>query len=92
MSKRQVQFKAVSKIEPCPKCGNKVDFTIHSEQFAEEYCEVWAVCKCGHTHDSGDRLEDVWGGCDDENVRAAMSCWNDAMAAIKETAITASAK
>lgn len=80
MNTRKVQFKPDAKIVPCPKCGNKTHFTIHSDYCAEDCCEVWAACKCGHQPDSDDRFEDVWGGVGDDNVMAAMSCWNDSMA------------
>ena len=85
MSTRKVKFQAGAKIEPCPKCGNKTEFTIRSEYCAEDCCEVWAQCKCGHQPDSDDRLEDVWGGCGDDNVQAAMACWNEAMTANAES-------
>lgn len=64
---------------PCPKCGNTIEFTIHSEQVSEDGCEIWASCKCGHTpaSDWKDRIEDVWGGCDDENcIDALEHTWN----------------
>lgn len=79
MQARNVQFKPDAKVVPCPQCGNKTHFTIHSDQCAEDYCEVWAACQCGHQPSSADRLEDVMGGLDDENVLAAISCWNDSM-------------
>ena len=84
MSTRKVKFSADAKIEPCQKCGNKTEFTIRSEYCAEDCCEVWAQCKCGHEPDSDDRIEDVWGGCGDDNVQAAMACWNEAMTANAE--------
>lgn len=81
MTTRSVRFKETADVAPCPKCGNKTEFTIHSDYCAEDCCDVWAVCKCGHETPKGDRFEDVWGGCHDENVMAAISCWNDAMSA-----------
>lgn len=77
---RAVKFREDANVEPCPKCGNRRAFTIHSQQVAEDLCEVWAVCQCGHETPDGYRYEDVWGGCDDGNVMAAISCWNDAIA------------
>lgn len=72
-------------VEPCPKCGNDTDFTAHSEKVCEDGCEVWVVCQCGHDpHDCLDRLESVMGGCDDDNVRMALRCWNYAVNARKE--------
>lgn len=81
MSSRKVKFKETANVQPCPKCGNKTDFTIHSDYCAEDCCEVWAACKCGHETPEGERFEDVMGGCDDNNVMAAISCWNDAIEA-----------
>lgn len=79
-------------IEPCPKCRNQCHFVIHSEQVAEDCCEVWAQCgQCDHEPPSDERLEDVWGGCDDDNCRAALSCWNDSMRALKSPGATPSA-
>lgn len=40
MSARKVRFKETAKIEPCPACGNKTEFTIRSMQVAEDCCEV----------------------------------------------------
>ena len=79
MTTRKIKCKEVADVEPCPKCGNKTEFMIHSDYCAEDCCEVWAVCKCGHETSSGDRFEDVWGGCDDNNCVIAMSCWNAAI-------------
>ncbi|MYM92638.1 hypothetical protein [Duganella vulcania] len=80
MTTRRILLKPNDKIRPCPKCGQNTEFTIHSAQVAEDLCEVWAECKCGHEPDSGDRFEDVFGGVDDGNVQVALSCWNDAFA------------
>lgn len=77
---RQVKFKETADVVPCPKCGNKTEFTIHSRQFSEDCCEVWAECKCGNEPADDERMEDVWGGTHDANVMGAISCWNDAMA------------
>jgi predicted RNA-binding Zn-ribbon protein involved in translation (DUF1610 family) len=78
MSSRKVKFKESSVIEPCPKCGNKLEFLARSEQVCEDGCEVWIVCKCGHDpFGDGDRLDDVWGGCRDENVLWAINEWNE---------------
>ncbi len=83
MSERRIQLKPNSFVDPCPKCGNTTVFTIHSRQWAEDCCEIWAVCGCGFdptAENTGHRLEDVWGGCSDENARAALACWNEALA------------
>lgn len=77
MSTRQVKFKEGSEISPCPKCGNKIYFIARSEQVCEDGCEVWIECKCGYNpFNSNDRLEDVWGGVDNENVMWAINEWN----------------
>jgi len=81
MTTRKVKFKEAADVTPCPECGNKTDFTIHSARGGEDFCDVWAECKCGHEPDPIHAFEDVWGGCHDENVMAAISCWNDAMLA-----------
>lgn len=78
--KRSIKYKPNDVITPCPKCGNNTVFTVHSEQCAEDYCEIWAVCKCGYcpAENGGDRIEDVWGGCDDANCYdAVLYTWND---------------
>lgn len=80
MTTRQIQLKPNATIAPCPQCGNTTHFTIHSSQVAEDGCEIWAVCQCGHAPPSEHHLEDVWGGVDDTNVFAALACWNDAFA------------
>jgi DNA-directed RNA polymerase subunit M/transcription elongation factor TFIIS len=59
---RKINFKPNDVVEKCPKCGNNTAFTIHSQQVAEDYCNVWAVCKCGYdatAEDTGNRIEDV---------------------------------
>jgi hypothetical protein len=78
MSKRAVKFKEGSIIEPCPKCGNKLEFIARSEQVCEDCCEVWIECKCGYDpFTDGNRLDDVWGGVDDDNVKWAINEWNE---------------
>jgi len=80
---RTVRFKPHSDIEPCPKCGNKEHFKIHSQQVAEDYCNIWASCKCGFCpteNNTDSRIEDVWGGTDDNNCYDAMTfTWNDVL-------------
>jgi len=73
------KIKLKSGAEPCPECGNASEFTIHSQQVAEDGCEVYAVCKCGY-RPRGAEYEDVWGGTGDDNCAMAMMCWNDAVA------------
>ena len=77
------KLKQNSQVESCPECGNNTEFVGHSRQVCEDNCEVWVECKCGYnpTTDSGDRYESVMGGLDEGNLRVALSCWNDAIAA-----------
>lgn len=81
MGKRKVQFKPTSDIRACPKCGNKTDFTIVSEQVMEDGCEIWAKCKCGYdpsSEDTRSRMEDVWGSLNDDNCKdAIVYTWNE---------------
>lgn len=80
---RKFKLTANDQVSPCPKCGNNVEFNAHSVQVAEDCCEVHVVCSCGFDSTAGDtssRFEDVMGSTGDENVWAAMSCWNDALA------------
>lgn len=78
---RKVSIKPNDKVPACPKCGNATHFTVHSQQVAEDCCEVWAVCKCGFDpteNNNGHRLEDVWGGTDDDNcINAIAISWTD---------------
>ena len=70
--------KVTTKIDmhPCPKCGNRRDFKIVAEQVAEDLCEVWVECKCGHAPDAC-RFEDVWGSVGNENSNYALGFWNE---------------
>ena len=80
---RKFKIKEHESIPACPKCGNKTDFVCHSQQVAEDYCEVWCKCKCGYDptqYDTNGRIEDVWGGCSDENCLDAVNItWKDAI-------------
>lgn len=83
---RRIKLKDGSEVEKCPKCENNIEFDIHSQQVAEDCCEIWASCICGFdptSHEnmgSNYRMEDVWGGCSDENCIDAVCCsWNDAI-------------
>lgn len=81
---RKVHLRENDIVTWCPKCGNNTTFTAHSSQIAEDCCEVWVECVCGYDPTSDKtsyRLEDVWGGTCEENVRAALDCWNEAIAA-----------
>lgn len=81
MSCRSIQFKPNKVIALCPKCQNNTRFVVHSEQCAEDCCNIWAVCKCGYCpteFDSDAKIEDVWGGCDDDNCKDAIRfTWNE---------------
>lgn len=78
MATRPFIVKAGS-VRPCPKCGQWTCFNVESMQVAEDLCEVWVECICGHDpHGFGEKLEDVWGSLDEQTVRAAIGCWNDA--------------
>ena len=81
--KRNLTLKPNDKITPCPKCGNNTSFTLRAERCAEDCCETFVVCKCGHepTGESGDRYENVWGECDNAAAQVALSWWNEALAA-----------
>ena len=91
MTTRKVKYKPNEFIKPCPKCGNNTEFKIHSDYCAEDCCEIWAVCKCGFdpTEEEkgyGNRLEDVWGGVDDNNCQDAITfSWNDTLELLAES-------
>jgi predicted RNA-binding Zn-ribbon protein involved in translation (DUF1610 family) len=78
---RQIQLKENTKVTPCPKCGNNTRFTLRAERCAEDLCETYVVCKCGHEATGGDRYENVWGETDNNAALVALDCWNDAIAA-----------
>ena len=80
---RKLELKQNTQVTPCPKCGNNTHFTLRAVQFAEDCCETFVVCKCGHepTGESGNRYENVWGEMDNAAAHVALSCWNDALAA-----------
>lgn len=79
MGQKKFTLNANNQVEKCPKCGNNTEFVAHSNQFAEDCCEVWVVCSCGYepTAELGHRLEDVWGSLDEDTIRMALQCWND---------------
>lgn len=83
---RKVTFKPNKLVHPCPKCGNNTVFTVYSQQVSEYCCDIWIVCKCGFDpteEDTGNRLEDVWGGTHDDNVYNAVNLvWNDLVPAL----------
>jgi hypothetical protein len=77
---RKIKINPNPNVRHCPKCGNNTEFEVFSQQVAEDYCNIWAQCICGYDPtdgDSGNRIEDVWGGCSDENCLWAIDVtWN----------------
>lgn len=78
---RKIKYKENKFIEPCPKCSNNTSFMVYSKQFAEDCCEIWADCECGYSPASIDyryKVEDIWGGVDDNNCMDAICySWNE---------------
>lgn len=70
-----------TRIAPCPKCGNNTSFVAHSQQVAEDCCEIWIKCKCGYdptAENTSNRMEDVWGSLGKEEIICALDCsWNE---------------
>lgn len=82
---RKFQLTENTKVTPCPICGNNTKFTAYSQQIVEDLCEIWVECNCGFDptkYKTMYRLEDIWGGTDNGNVRGALDCWNDAIRVI----------
>jgi hypothetical protein len=83
MNSRRVKFKEGDYIKKCPKCGNNTEFTVKSDYCAEDCCEIWVNCKCGYDPTAEKhalRIEDVWGGVNDDNCKAAIEVsWNEAL-------------
>lgn len=79
--KRDIRLLENTRIIPCPKCGNNTRFVLHAEQFAEDCCETFVVCVCGHepTEASGNRYENVWGEMNNNAASIALDCWNDVL-------------
>lgn len=80
MNIRKVTLNKKSQAEPCPKCSNETVFVIKSQQVAEDSCDIWAECECGYDptfEKVGSRVEDVWGGVDNENASMAIQNWNE---------------
>lgn len=86
---RKVKYKENHVIERCPKCNNNTSFKIHSQQVAEDGCEIWAQCgECDYdpTENNTDhRIESVMGGCDDDNCQdAVLYAWNEPIKELTE--------
>lgn len=81
MTIRNIKLKENDYVHKCPKCGNNTEFTIKSNYCSEDCCEIWVCCKCGYdptSDNTKNRLEDVWGGCDDDNCKDAITnVWNE---------------
>jgi len=77
----QKKFCAKGDIQPCPKCGNKIEFVAKSNQVAEDCCEVWVVCVCGFdptAENTNARVEDIWGSLDESTIICALDAsWNE---------------
>lgn len=74
MGKRAIKLKPNKRVPPCPECGNKSDFIIHSDFGGQDTCDIYAVCKCGYKpSSSGEEIEDVWGSLDDDLCLEAIS-------------------
>lgn len=69
--KRKFQLKP-GHVVPCPRCGNTEVFFANSQQVAEDCCETWISCKCGHAPESSDRRECVWGDISKEALPVLM--------------------
>ena len=79
---RQIKLSVVGDALPCPKCGNQLEFTAHSQQVCEVGCEAWIVCQCGFDPTAENtlfRYENIMGGTGDDTVAMAIECWNDAV-------------
>ena len=82
MTTRKFNLMPNTSVTNCPKCGNNTKFSAHSDQIAEDGCEVWVVCNCGYdpTADKSIwRPESVMGGLDYGNILGALDCWADAI-------------
>lgn len=81
MGQKKFNLNENTSIDPCPKCGNNKEFTAHSQQVAEDCCDIWIVCKCGYdpsANKTGSRMEDVWGSLGKEEILCALDCtWNE---------------
>jgi hypothetical protein len=68
------------RVEPCPECGNVLEFFGCSERCAEDCCSCWVTCTCGYDPTGGHedfRLEDVMGEVSLRTVPTMLEIWND---------------
>lgn len=80
MTTRRFNLKPGNPIAACPKCGQNTQFNAKSQQVCEDGCEVWIKCICGYAPKDG-QMDSVMGGCDEDNIRMALGCWDDAIEA-----------
>lgn len=80
MASKEARFSGRG-IVPCPKCSNNTHFTIHSEQVAEDICDIWAACTCGFAPiigTTGNAIESIWGTIEERDMlEAVVYTWND---------------
>lgn len=92
MSTKKFRVKNPETVQPCPKCGNRSEFVGQSAQVSEDSCDTWVECICGYDPTVGSygyRFEDVWGGCNVENLTMALEVWNEMIEAQKPNSNTA---
>ena len=78
MGQRHFLLPANDSIEKCPNCGNNIEFVAKSAQVAEDCCEIWIECKCGHSFPDKYHLEDIWGSLGKDEILMALDCsWNE---------------
>ena len=87
MGTRRFKIAPSESCQSCPKCGNKTDFLAHSNQVAEDCCEIWISCRtCGYDpfHDyehiencTGYCIEDIWGEINISTISMALDSWNE---------------
>jgi len=84
MSIRKFNLARGGQVTKCPQCGNDITFIAHSEQVAEDSCDIWIECECGYdpTYGKcGHRVEDVWGGLDLATISLALQVWSEEIVA-----------
>lgn len=80
MGQRKFSIKDEGKVNPCPKCGNTLNFVGMSEQFSEDCCHVWVQCQCGYDPANGNSdhyIECTWGSLEEENLQAGLIIWQE---------------
>ncbi len=69
--RRKFQLKP-GHVTACPQCGNTETFIAVAERCAEDCCETWIECKCGHAPPSEHRRECVCGDVSREAIQVLM--------------------